>query len=406
MSTPRPNWRTPAIVLLCGGLALTVALGTRHTFGLFLQPMSADLGWDRTTFAFAMALQNLIVGLAQPFTGAIADKFGAARVMIGGALLYALGLALMAHSQTGTEFTLSAGLLVGVALSCTNFAIVFGVVGRAFAPHRRTVALGIASAAGSFGQFVMLPYGQTLINRIGWHEAFTIMALTVLVIIPLSSAMVERRQTEARGVGMLTLGGSLKEAFGHRGYVLLCSGYFVCGFQLLFISIHFPAYLIDQKMPPEVGMLGLALIGLFNIFGSYWWGLAGNRHAKKHLLSLLYFLRSVAIAIFLILPVTPVTVYVFSAAIGFLWLGTVPLTSGLIAHVFGVRYLSTLGGIAFLFHQVGSFCGVYAGGYIFDHTGSYTLMWMLTIAMGLVAAVLNLPIDERPVARIAVSPST
>ena len=401
MSSHSKNWRTPALVLLLGGIILTVALGTRHTFGLFLQPMTADLGWDRATFAFAMALQNLVVGLAQPFSGAIADRFGTARVMIFGSLLYAAGLWMMSHATTGTEFSLSAGLMVGVALSCTNFAIVFGVVGRAFPPHRRTVALGIASAAGSFGQFVMLPYGQVLINRIGWHEAFVILALTVLIIIPLSSAMVESRQKIAASGARMSIGESLREALGHRGYILLCSGYFVCGFQLLFVSIHFPAYLIDQKMSPEVGMAALALIGLFNIFGSYLWGLAGGRYTKKYLLSLLYFLRAVVIAVFISLPITPWTVYVFSAVIGFLWLGTVPLTSGLIAQVFGVRYLSMLSGISFLFHQVGSFAGIYAGGWIFDTTGSYTVMWMLTIGMGLLAALINLPIDDKPVARLA-----
>jgi predicted MFS family arabinose efflux permease len=311
----------------------------------------------------------------------------------------------MSHSSTGTEFSLSAGLVVGVALSCVNFSVVFGVVGRAFPPHRRAAALGIASAAGSFGQFVMLPYGQVLINRIGWHEAFVIMALTVLVIIPLSSAMVESRQKIAASGEKLSVGAALKEALGHRGYILLCSGYFVCGFQLFFVSIHFPAYLVDQKMSPEVGMAALALIGLFNIFGSYLWGLAGGRYTKKYLLSLLYLLRAAAIALFIALPISPWTVYVFSAVIGFLWLGTVPLTSSLIAQIFGVRYLSMLAGISFLFHQVGSFAGIYFGGWIFDATGSYTVMWMLTIAMGILAALINLPIDDRPVARLQGRPA-
>jgi MFS family permease len=351
-----------------------------------------------------MALQNLVVGLAQPFSGAVADRFGTARVMIVGSLLYAAGLWMMAHSATGTEFTLSAGLMVGVALSCTNFSIVFGVVGRAFPPHRRAAALGIASAAGSFGQFVMLPYGQALINRIGWHEAFVIMAVTVLVIIPLSSAMVEDTKSRTLSGEKLSVGASLGEALGHRGYLLLCSGYFVCGFQLLFVSIHFPAFLVDQKMTPEVGMAALALIGLFNIFGSYLWGLAGGRYTKKYLLSLLYFLRALLIAVFISLPITPWTVYVFSAVIGFLWLGTVPLTSALIAQIFGVRYLSMLSGIAFLFHQVGSFAGIYAGGWIFDRTGSYTIMWILTIGMGIFAALINLPIDDKPMARLSEQP--
>lgn len=401
----RSNWRTPAIVLLCGGLALTISLGVRHNFGLFLQPMTLDLGWNRQTFAFALALQNLVYGLAQPFTGMIADKYGAARVLIGGTLLYAFGLVLMSLSTSGWEFTLSAGLLVGIGLSCSGFSIVFGVIGRAFPAEKRAVALGIAGAAGSFGQFVMLPYGQTLINHLGWQHAFLALAVTVLLIAPLSAALVENKKAQAQELHMQSIPEALREALRHRGYVLLCSGYLVCGFQLLFISVHFPAYLIDQRMTPETGMMGLALIGLFNIFGSYFWGWLGGRHTKKYVLSTLYFTRAAAIAIFISLPVTPLSVYVFGATIGFLWLGTVPVTSGLIAHIFGVKYLATLTGIAFLFHQVGSFLGVSIAAYLFDTTGSYNLMWMLTIGMGIAAGLINLPIDDRQIVRVAPKPA-
>jgi predicted MFS family arabinose efflux permease len=251
----------------------------------------------------------------------------------------------------------------------------------------------------------MLPYGQWLINQIGWHQALVVLGLTVLVIIPLSSALIEDKNAQAATLHKQSASEALREAAGHRGYVLLCLGYTVCGFQLLFIAVHFPAYLVDQKMTPETGMLGLALIGFFNMIGSYAWGWLGGRHSKKYLLSLLYLTRSVAIAIFISLPVTPLTVYLFAAVIGFLWLGTVPLTGGLIAHVFGVKYLSTLTGIAFFFHQVGSFAGVWIGGYVFDATGSYTIMWLLTIGMGIVAALLNLPIDERQIARTALKPA-
>lgn len=395
----KPNWRTPAMVLFCGGMILTVALGVRHNFGLYLQPMTADLGIGRETFAFAIAIQNLLYGISQPITGLIADKFGTARVLIGGALLYALGLYLMSVSSTGMELTLSAGLLIGASLGCSGFSIVFGVIGRAFPPEKRSVALGIAGAAGSFGQFAMLPYGQWLINQVGWHQALVILALTVLVIIPLSGALVEDKGAQAASLFKQSAGEALREAFAHRGFLLLCTAYTVCGFQLLFIAVHFPAYLVDQKMTPETGMAGLALIGFFNMIGSYAWGWLGGRHTKKYLLSLLYFTRSVVITVFILLPVTPLTVYLFSAAIGFLWLGTVPLTGGLIAHVFGVRYLSTLTGIAFFFHQVGSFAGVWIGGYVFDATGSYMVMWVLTIGMGIVAALLNLPIDDRQIDR-------
>ena len=401
----KPNWRTPAVVLFCGGMILTLALGTRHNFGLYLQPMTMDLGIGRETFAFAIAIQNLLYGISQPITGMIADRFGTARVLIAGALCYALGLYLMSISSTGLELTLSAGLLIGASLGCSGFSIVFGVIGRTFPAEKRSVALGIAGAAGSFGQFAILPYGQWLINQFGWAQALTMLALTILIIIPLSSAMVEDKKAQAASLHKQSVSEALREAMAHRGFLLLCTGYTVCGFQLLFIAIHFPAYLVDQKMTPETGMIGLALIGFFNMIGSYMWGWLGGRHTKKYLLSLLYLIRSVAIAVFIMLPVTPLTVYAFSATIGFLWLGTVPLTGGLIAQVFGVKYMATLTGIAFFFHQVGSFAGVWIGGYVFDATGSYTIMWLLTIGMGVVAALLHLPIDDRQIARPVAKPA-
>ena len=396
------SWRTPLVVLLCGGLILTLALGTRHTFGLYLPPMTLDLGWSRETFAFALAIQNLVYGLATPFAGMISDKYGAPRVLVGGTLLYALGMALMAYTQSGWDFALSAGLLVGLGLSCSGFSIVFGVVGRAFPPEKRTLALGIAGSAGSFGQFMMLPYGQTLINQIGWHNALLICAITVMLILPLSTALVENRKAQA---SRQSIPEALREAFGHSGFMLLCSGYFVCGFQIMFISVHFPAYLIDQRMTPETGMMALALIGLFNIFGTYLWGWLGNRYTKKYVLSALYFTRAAVVAVFMLAPLSPATVYLFAATIGFLWLGTVPVTSGLIADVFGVKYLATLTGIAFLFHQVGSFIGVWVGGHLFDTTGSYQLMWILTIALGVMAGVINLPINDRPIVRPVAAPA-
>lgn len=399
------NWRTPLVVLICGGIILTVSLGTRHTFGLYLQPITLDLGWSRQTFAIALAIQNLVYGIATPFAGMLADRFGATRALIGGTLLYALGIVLMAYSTTGLEFSLSAGVLVGIGLSCSGFSTVFGVVGRAFPPEKRTMALGIVTSAGSFGQFLMLPYGQLMINQLGWHNALLICALTLMLILPLSTALAEDRKTLATAGGRQSIPEALREAFGHGGYLLLCSGYFVCGFQIMFISVHFPAYLIDQRMTPETGMMALALIGLFNIFGTYLWGWLGQHYTKKYVLSVLYFTRSVVVAIFLMLPLTPLSVYIFSSAIGFLWLGTVPVTSGLIAHIFGVKYLATLTGIAFLYHQVGSFVGVWAAGYLFDATGSYRLMWLLTIALGVLAALINLPINDRQIARPAAAPA-
>ncbi|MBI4203534.1 MAG: MFS transporter [Betaproteobacteria bacterium] len=399
------NWRTPAIVLACGGIVLTVSLGVRHNFGLYLQPMTMDLGIGRETFAVAIALQNLVYGLAQPFTGMIADKYGTARVLIGGTLVYGLGLALMSVANTGWELNLSAGLLIGIGLACSGFSIVYGAVARAFPSNKRTAALGVAGAAGSFGQFVMLPYGQLLINTMGWHTALVILAVTVMLIVPLSAALVEDKKAQAQQFHRQSIREALREAFGHGGYVLLCLGYTVCGFQIMFISVHFPAYLLDQYMTPETGMTALALIGLFNVFGSYLWGWLGGRHTKKYLLSALYFTRAVAVAVFIALPLSPLSIYVFAAIIGFLWLGTVPLTSGLIAHVFGVKYLATLSGIAFLFHQIGSSVGIWLAGYLFDATGSYGLMWILIIGMGLVAAGLNLPIDDRQIERPAMKPA-
>ena len=397
----RSSWRTPVVVLLCGGIILTLALGIRHTFGLYLQPMTQDLGWTRQTFSIALALQNLVYGLASPFAGMIADKYGAPRAIVAGTVSYALGLALMAYAQTGWDFSLSAGLFIGIGIACTGFGIVFGVVGRAFPPAKRTIALGVVSSAGSFGQFLMLPYGQLLISSMGWHEALLVSAATIVLILPLSSALIEDRREPANTAQRQSMPEALREAIGHSGYVLLCSGYFVCGFQLMFISVHFPAFLTDQHMTAQTGMTALALIGLFNIVGSFAWGWAGNRYTKKYVLSVLYFTRALAFAIFIALPLSTFSVYLFSAIIGFLWLGTVPVTGGLIAHIFGVRYLSTLTGIAFLFHQVGSFLGVYIAAWLFDSTGSYRLMWLLTIALGIAAALINLPINDRQVVRPA-----
>jgi MFS family permease len=399
------TWRTPAVVLACGGIVLTLSLGVRHNFGLYLQPMTMDLGMGRETFAVAIAIQNLVYGLAQPFTGMIADKYGTARVLIGGTLIYGLGLVLMSMATTSWELNLSAGLLIGAGLACSGFSIVYGVIARAFPAHKRTAALGVAGAAGSFGQFVMLPYGQLLINSMGWHTALLILAVTVLLIVPLSSALVEDKKAQAQHLHRQSIREALREACGHSGYVLLCLGYTVCGFQLMFISVHFPAYLLDQHMTPETGMMALALIGLFNVFGSYIWGWLGGRYVKKYLLSVLYFTRAVLVAVFIALPLSPFSIYLFAAVIGFLWLGTVPLTSGLIAHVFGVKYLATLSGIAFLFHQIGSSIGIWLAGYLFDATGSYSLMWILIIGMGIVAAALNLPIDDRQIERPVMKPA-
>jgi predicted MFS family arabinose efflux permease len=386
------NWRTPAVVLACGSVILMLSLGTRQSFGLFLQPMSSDLGWGRETFAFALALQNLVWGLAQPFAGMIADKFGAARILIIAGALYTLGLVLMAFSDTGLAFNISAGLLVGLGLSGSAFGVVMGVVGRAFPPEKRSMALGIVGAGGSFGQFIMLPYGQVLISQFGWLAALLVLAVSSFLIVPLAAAF--SGKSAVGGRGNQSMAEAIREAATHRGFWYLTAAFLVCGFQTIFIMVHLPAYLVDKGMAPVQGMTALALIGLFNIIGSYLCGYLGGHFSKKYLLSWIYGLRSVAILMFIMLPVTQWSTWVFSAVLGLTWLGTVPLTNGLVAQIFGVRYLSTLFSISFLGHQVGSFLGAWYGGYMFDATGSYLTVWVVAAALGVLACILCLPINE------------
>jgi MFS family permease len=391
------NWRTPGVVLLCGGIILTLAMGTRQGFGLFLQPMTLDHGWSRETFAFAMALQNLIWGVSQPFFGMIADRKGAGRVLVTGAVLYATGLVLMAMSNTGLQFSLATGLFIGLAQGCTTFSIVFGVVSRIFPPERRSIALGLCSAAGSFGQFAMLPYTGSLISHFGWFNTLLTLSVSAALIAPLASALVEKPGKGAGAAVTQSIGEAVREAFGHKSFLLLTAGYFVCGFQLAFITVHFPSYLADRGLSANVGMMALALVGLFNIFGSFASGALGAKYTKKYLLSTIYFTRSIVIALFVFSPVSEGSVYLFSAAIGLLWLSTVPLTNGVIGGIFGVAYMSTLSGFVFMSHQLGSFIGVWLGGYLFDHTGSYQVVWTISIALGFFAALVNLPIQERAI---------
>jgi MFS family permease len=392
------GWRSPTVVLVCGGAILTLAMGTRQGFGLFLQPMTLDHGWSRETFAFALALQNLVWGAAQPFVGMIADRLGAGRVLVTGAALYATGLVLMALASTGWQFSLATGLFIGLAQGCTTFSIVFGVVSRAVPPERRSMALGFASAAGSFGQFAMLPYTGSLISHFGWFNALLILSVSAMLIAPLASAMVEKH-THTVGAAVQSLGEAVREAFSHKSFLLLTAGYFVCGFQLAFITVHFPSYLTDRGLSANVGMYALALVGLFNIFGSFASGALGARYTKKYLLSSIYLLRSIAIALFILTPMSEGSVYLFSAVIGLLWLSTVPLTNGVIGGIFGVAYMSTLSGFVFMSHQLGSFTGVWLGGYLFDHTGSYRVVWLISIGLGVFAALVNLPIEERAIER-------
>nr|WP_170942702.1 MFS transporter [Pseudomonas lundensis] len=391
-------WRNSGWVLLGSALILALSLGVRHGFGLFLPPMSAQFGWGREVFAFAIALQNLIWGLAQPFTGALADRFGAAKVVIVGGVLYAVGLVMMGMSDSPLSLSLSAGLLIGIGLSGTSFSVILGVVGRALPPEKRSMGMGIASAAGSFGQFAMLPGTLGLIGWLGWSTALLVLGLLVALIVPLVS-MLKDRPMPALG-GEQTLKQALHEACSHSGFWLLAFGFFVCGFQVVFIGIHLPAYLVDQHLPATVGTSVLALIGLFNIFGTYTAGWLGGRMSKPRLLTGLYLARAVVIVLFLWAPVTQFSAYLFGMAMGFLWLSTVPLTNGTVATLFGVRNLSMLGGIVFLFHQLGAFLGGWLGGVVYDQTGSYDLIWQVSIVLSLLAAALNLPVRERPVARL------
>lgn len=387
------GWRTPAVVILCACLILTLAMGARQTFGLFLRPMTGDLQLGREAFAFAIALQNLIWGFGQPVAGMFADKFGAARVIVLAAITYTIGLVVMHGASTPIGLDL-AGALIGLGLSGTGSGLVVGVVARNVAPEKRSLAFGIVAAGGSFGQFIMVPYGQALITGLGWQQALLGLAATVALVIPLSWAMVSSAHQTAVAVAGQSVREALKEAAEHKGFWLLTGGFFVCGFQVIFIGLHLPAYLMDQGMTPTVATTALALIGLFNIFGSFTAGWLGGRYSKKHLLSGIYFLRSVLITAFILLPTSPLTAYVFAAGMGFLWLGTMPLTNGMVAQIFGVRYLSMLYGGVFVGHQLGSFMGAWAGGYIYDGTGSYDLVWLIAIALGVVAAALNLPINE------------
>ena len=387
-------------VVICGALTLTIATGLRQTFGLFLKPITLDLGVTREVFSFAVALQNLLWGVAGPFAGAIADKYGAARASIGGALLYALGLFAMSRAGSGGEIILG-NILVGFGLSGSGFSVMLGAVGRAAPPERRSAALGVVAAGGSFGQFALVPYGQELLLRFGWEIALMIMAATALIMVPLAAGVSAPAAT--RTTSRQSISEALAEAFRHSGFWLLTIGFFVCGFQVVFVATHLPAFLADRAMPAWLGGWALALVGLFNIVGSYGCGVLGGRFRKKYVLSVLYLARSAVFILFLILPLSNTSVLLFSAALGLLWLGTVPLTSGLVAQIFGPAYMSMLYGIVFMSHQAGSFLGAWYGGYVFDVTGSYDLMWWICVALGVAAAALHWPIADQPVERPALA---
>ena len=387
-------------VLACGAAIVTLSMGIRHGFGLWMQPITQSQGWTRETFSFALAVQNLSWGVFGVFAGMAADRLGAFRVVVLGALLYAAGLVGMALSPTGLVFTLTAGVLIGAAQAGTTYAVIYGVIGRNISADKRSWAMGVAAAAGSFGQFLMVPTEGFLISRLGWQQALLALAVAVLLIAPLALGLRERSLSAGQSVAReQTIGQALREAFKYPSFQLLMVGYFVCGFQVVFIGVHMPSYLKDKGLSPQVASYALALIGLFNVFGTYLAGSLGQKIAKRKILSAIYFSRAAVIAVFLAVPLSPTTVYIFASAMGLLWLSTIPPTNALVAQIFGIQHLSMLGGFVFFSHQVGSFMGVWLAGILYDRTGSYDIVWLIAIALGLVAGFANLPVREGPIAR-------
>lgn len=393
-------------VLLATGCVLTLAMGVRHGFGFWLQPISLSNGWTRETFSMAIAVQNLMWGVFGPFAGIAADKLGTAKVIVLGAVLYALGLAWMALVTQPVLFVLGSGLLIGGALACTTFGAVSGIIGRTAPEAKRSWAFGMSSAASSFGQFVMMPVDQQLIQHAGWQTALYVLSAVILIVmLPMAWKLREPKVQAATGPQQSTME-AVREAFSHKPFLLLLSGYFVCGFQLVFIGVNMPAYLKDKGIvDPSIAVIALSLIGLFNIFGSYYAGKLGGLFPKRYLLSSIYLSRSIVIALFILAPLSSYSVYVFAAAMGLLWLSTVPLTNGVIAGIFGVKYLSMLSGFVFFSHQLGSFIGAWLGGYMYTKNGNYDAVWLIVIGLGLFATVINLPIDESAIERTPQKPA-
>ncbi len=392
-ASSKPVW--PVIVAGC--VILCLAFGIRSSYGLFVKPITDELGWGREVLAFSLAIQNLMWGLGQPFAGMIADRYGAGRVLVFSALLYAGGVILGAVGYSPIASHLGPGFFVGLGLSGTTFGVVLAVIGRSVSEDKRSLALGIATASASLGQFLIIPLGSTLLQSFGWNDALLMLGFMVMAIIP--AAFFLRGVSTVKGGSSevtqnMSMSEALKEASSHSGYWLLIAGFFVCGFHLAFITVHFPSYAIDKGMAPEIGAWTLALVGLANIFGSYAAGALGGTYRKKYLLSAIYVARSVAILAFILLPPSTESFLIFGFVMGLLWLSTVPLTSGLVAQIFGPRYMGTLFGIVFFSHQVGSFIGVWLGGYLYDTTKSYDLVWWISIFLGILAALVHWPISD------------
>ncbi|MDA1090318.1 MAG: MFS transporter [Proteobacteria bacterium] len=384
-------------ISIAGALVASIGMGIRQNFGLFLTDMTGDLGVGREAFAFAMALQNIIWGVTTPIVSAMADKYGSGKMIALGALTYAAGLYIMANAEGVFGLNMGAGLFIGFGQAAAGFAVVLGAVARHVPASRRSVALGIATAGGSFGQFYMAPVSLGLIEASGWSMALTYIALLALIMVALATMLTGAASDSTEGDPAQTLTEAFREASGYRSYWLLTTGFFVCGFQVAFIAVHLPAFIRDAGFDATTGATAIALIGLFNVAGTYACGVLGGRYSKKNLLSGLYFVRAAVVAVFLMTPTSEASILVFASAMGVLWLGTVPLTSGLVAQIFGVRYMSTLFGVVFFSHQIGSFLGVWWGGYVFDTTGSYNQVWIASIVLGVMAGFLHLPIIEKPV---------
>ncbi len=404
-------WRTPAVIIGFGCLITVVGYGPSRTLGFFLTPLSAANHWGRDVFAFALALQNILWGVGQPLAGMIADRFGATRVVSAGALLFAAGLTLMAYSSSPLMLDVSAGILLGFGLAGSSFMIVLAAFAKLLPPHWRSRAFGAGTAAGSFGQFLYSPLVVLLIDQYGWQQTLLIFAASMAAVLPLSLALAtpKAETTRQRQVASQAAAQSLRQALGEalaqRSYVLLVLGFFTCGFQLQFITVHLPAYLVDRGLTIEVGGWTIATIGLFNIVGSLAAGWLGDRMPKRYLLSIIYFCRAAAILGFIWFPITPFSCIVFGAVMGLMWLSTVPPTNGIITVLFGTQWLATLSGVAFFSHQVGGFLGVWLGGIVFDRTGSYDAVWWLAILFGVLSALINMPIVEKPVPRVAAVPA-
>ncbi len=394
------SWRTPTIVIVAGCLIAMIGFGARSTFGLYLDPLTETRGWSRETFSLALAIQNLMWGIGLPIAGALADRFGAAKVIFAGALIYAVGIYGMSVTESASMFHMTAGVITGTGVAFTAFSLAMAAMARVVGAERRSMVLGLGTAAGSLGQVLFSPISQGFISVFGWQQALLLQAAFVLFLIPLALLLPSAGNAAERAGDQQSLTGALSEAFGHRGFVLLTLGFFVCGFHVAFITVHFPSYIKDVGLAAHVGAWSLAIIGLFNIAGSFLSGMAGQRYSKKSGLSFIYFARAIVITALLLSPKTELVIYLFSAVMGLLWLSTVPLTTGIVAQVFGVRYLATLFGVVFLSHQIGSFLGVWLGGRLYDATGSYDGMWWAGVFFGIVAAIVHWPINERPLARL------